>query len=61
MAMSGTQLENIRMKMRGVFILLCILLAASLAWGRGGGGCLEEGTLIATPAGPIPDRAAGTG
>jgi predicted lipid-binding transport protein (Tim44 family) len=54
MAMSGTQLENIRMKIRGVFILPCLLLTASLAWGRGGGGCLEEGTLIATPAGPIP-------
>lgn len=42
------------MKIRGVFILSCLLLATSLAWGRGGGGCLEEGTLIATPAGPIP-------
>jgi predicted lipid-binding transport protein (Tim44 family) len=52
--MSGTQLENVRMKIRGVFILSCLLLTASLAWGRGGGGCLEEGTLIATPTGPIP-------
>jgi len=42
------------MKIRGVFILSCLLLTASLAWGRGGGGCLEEGTLIATPTGPIP-------
>jgi len=42
------------MKIRGVFILSCLLLATSLAWGRGGGGCLEEGTLIATPSGPIP-------
>ena len=42
------------MKMRGVFIFLCTLLAASIAWGRGGGGCLEEGTLIATPAGQVP-------
>jgi predicted lipid-binding transport protein (Tim44 family) len=54
MAMPGITLENVRMKMRGVFIFLCILLAASLAWGRGGGGCLEEGTLIATPAGQVP-------
>src|ERR1039458_7210946 len=54
MAMSGTHLENIRMKIRRVFVLLCILLAASPAWGRGGGGCLEEGTLIATPAGQVP-------
>ena len=42
------------MKIRSVFILLCTLLAASIAWGRGGGGCLEEGTLIATPAGQVP-------
>jgi predicted lipid-binding transport protein (Tim44 family) len=54
MAMSGTQLENMRMKIHGVFIFLCTLLAASIAWGRGGGGCLEEGTLIATPAGQVP-------
>jgi predicted lipid-binding transport protein (Tim44 family) len=54
MAMSGTQLENIRMKIRGVFIFLCTLLVASIAWGRGGGGCLEEGTLITTPTGQVP-------
>jgi len=42
------------MKIRRVFIFLCTLLAASPAWGRGGGGCLEEGTLIATPAGQVP-------
>jgi len=54
MVIPGTTLENVRMKMRGVFIFLCTLLAASIAWGRGGGGCLEEGTLIATPAGQVP-------
>jgi predicted lipid-binding transport protein (Tim44 family) len=54
MAMPGTPLENVRMKIRSVFIFLCTLLAASIAWGRGGGGCLEEGTLIATPAGQVP-------
>jgi predicted lipid-binding transport protein (Tim44 family) len=54
MARSGTQLENMRMKIHCVFIFLCTLLAASIAWGRGGGGCLEEGTLIATPAGQVP-------
>jgi predicted lipid-binding transport protein (Tim44 family)/uncharacterized membrane protein YgcG len=54
MAIPGTHLENVHMKIRGVFIFLCTLLAASLAWGRGGGGCLEEGTLIASPAGPMP-------
>ena len=42
------------MKIHGVFIFLCTLLAVSIAWGRGGGGCLEEGTLIATPAGQVP-------
>src|ERR1035438_1069127 len=54
MAMPGTTLENVRMKIRSVFIFLCTLLVASFAWGRGGGGCLEEGTLIATPAGQVP-------
>jgi len=54
MAMPGITLENVRMKMRGIFIFLCTLLVASIAWGRGGGGCLEEGTLIATPAGQVP-------
>jgi predicted lipid-binding transport protein (Tim44 family) len=52
--MPGTQLENVRMKIRSIFIFLFTLLVASIAWGRGGGGCLEEGTLIATPAGQIP-------
>jgi predicted lipid-binding transport protein (Tim44 family) len=54
MAMPGITLENVRMKMRGIFIFLCTLLVASIAWGRGGGGCLEEGSLIATPAGQVP-------
>ena len=54
MAMPGITLENVRMKMRGIFIFLCTLLVTSIAWGRGGGGCLEEGTLIATPAGQVP-------
>ena len=54
MAMPGTTFENVRMKMRSIFIFLCTLLVTSIAWGRGGGGCLEEGTLIATPAGQVP-------
>jgi predicted lipid-binding transport protein (Tim44 family) len=54
MAMPGITLENVRMKMRSIFIFLCTLLVASIAWGRGGGGCLEEGSLIATPAGQVP-------
>jgi len=52
--MPGTTFENVRMKMRSIFIFLCTLLVTSIAWGRGGGGCLEEGTLIATPAGQVP-------
>ena len=34
--------------------LICLLfwLLASSAWGRGGGGCLAEGTVIDTPTGP---------
>jgi predicted lipid-binding transport protein (Tim44 family) len=39
---------------RGIFIFLSILLLTAGAQGRGGGGCLEEGTLIDTPAGPVP-------
>jgi predicted lipid-binding transport protein (Tim44 family) len=54
MAMPGTTLETVRMRIRSIFIFLCTLLVASFAWGRGGGGCLEEGTLIATPAGQVP-------
>lgn len=54
MAMPGTTFENVRMKMRSIFIFLCTLLVTSIAWGRGGGGCLEAGTLIATPAGQVP-------
>jgi predicted lipid-binding transport protein (Tim44 family) len=54
MAMPGTTLENVRMRIRSIFIFLCTLLVASFAWGRGGGGCLEAGSLIATPAGQVP-------
>ena len=43
--------------MRGVLILFIGLLTACCAWGRGGGGCLEQGTLIATPSGPVPIEA----
>ncbi len=54
MARSGISSEYVRMRTRGVIFLLAGLLTAACAWGRGGGGCLEEGTLIDTPAGPIP-------
>ena len=45
--------KGIRVKTRGVIFLLAGLLTALTAWGRGGGGCLEEGTLIDTPSGPV--------
>ena len=34
--------------------MLFLLLAPSLSWARGGGGCLAEGTPVLTPEGPIP-------
>jgi predicted lipid-binding transport protein (Tim44 family)/intein/homing endonuclease len=34
-------------------LLAFLLLIPVLSWGRGGGGCLEEGTLIHTPTGLI--------
>jgi len=54
MARLDTTLKIVFVSARRLIIFQCVLLAASLAWGRGGGGCLEEGTLIATPAGQIP-------
>jgi len=43
--------ENARVRARGIVIFLSALLLAGFAWGRGGGGCLEEGTQILTPTG----------
>jgi predicted lipid-binding transport protein (Tim44 family) len=54
MARSGNSFEYVHMRTRGVIFLLAGLLTATCAWGRGGGGCLEEGTLIDTPAGQVP-------
>ncbi len=34
--------------------VLASFLAATGLWARGGGGCFEQGTLIDTPAGPVP-------
>jgi predicted lipid-binding transport protein (Tim44 family) len=61
MARSGISLEYVGMKTLGIIILLAGLLAASNAWGRGGGGCLEEGTLIDTPTGQVPIEQLETG
>ena len=53
MVSSDTCPENVRIKLRGICIFLSVFLLTCCAWGRGGGGCLEEGTLIDTPAGKI--------
>jgi len=42
------------MKWRFTFALVLALGAGESAWGRGGGGCLEQGTLILTPTGNVP-------
>ena len=42
------------MKMRTTLPLLQAIVLIQSAWGRGGGGCFEQGTLIFTPAGKIP-------
>jgi predicted lipid-binding transport protein (Tim44 family) len=52
--MRDVDVDDPGMKLRTLFILMIGLLAACCVWGRGGGGCLEQGTLIATPAGQIP-------
>ncbi len=39
---------------RIAFVFVLVALLARPAWGRGGGGCLEHGTLILTPGGPVP-------
>ena len=36
---------------RGVIALLLAMFAAGAAFARGGGGCLEQGTPVLTPAG----------
>lgn len=53
MARFGTRLKDIRMRMRGILSFLAALFVTYGVWARGGGGCLEEGTQIATPAGEI--------
>lgn len=40
--------------MRLTCVLGLLICAANSAWGRGGGGCLEQGTLIQTPTGQVP-------
>jgi predicted lipid-binding transport protein (Tim44 family) len=35
----------------GLSVLLAVLIGPDFSWARGGGGCLEEGTLVLTPTG----------
>lgn len=37
-----------------LLVLLLVLTGPNPLWARGGGGCLEEGTLVLTPAGAVP-------
>jgi len=41
-------------RIAGSLALFLVLAGGSASWARGGGGCLEHGTLILTPDGPIP-------
>ena len=61
MARSGISVKCNRVRTRGIAFLLAGLLTAASAWGRGGGGCLEAGTLIDTPTGPVPIERLATG
>ena len=45
----------------GLAGLLLLLLSPALSWARGGGGCLEEGTPIRTPKGPVAIERLGVG
>src|SRR5512140_3374772 len=40
--------------LRALLAALSLLVAPGLALARGGGGCLEEGTRVATPLGEVP-------
>lgn len=40
-------------RLLGLASLVFLLLIPVLSWGRGGGGCLEEGSLVHTPRGSI--------
>lgn len=38
--------------MRSFLLFICLVISTN-CWSRGGGGCLEQGTLISTPAGDV--------
>lgn len=54
MTLSGIRQNLDRLKLWQWFIFGGVLLLAFSGWARGGGGCLEAGTLIATPDGEVP-------
>jgi predicted lipid-binding transport protein (Tim44 family)/3-dehydroquinate synthase class II len=54
MATSGPRLKNTVVRMRSAFLGLLALVLVETTWGRGGGGCLEQGTPILTPTGNVP-------
>jgi predicted lipid-binding transport protein (Tim44 family) len=45
------------LRLRALLAALSLLVAPGLARARGGGGCLEEGTRVATPLGEVPVEA----
>ncbi len=53
MAMSRRHLKQVALNPWSCLWLLIGLLLAQPAWGRGGGGCLEQGTPVLTPSGPV--------
>jgi predicted lipid-binding transport protein (Tim44 family) len=54
MTISGNWRHQSRLKLLRLFIFFSVLLLTLSGWARGGGGCLEAGTLIATPDGEVP-------
>jgi hypothetical protein len=50
-----------RPALRALAVALAAAVAPAGAWARGGGGCLEQGTLIATPLGEVPVEALRSG
>ncbi len=53
-SIGAKELLGSRMRLRTTAIFAFTLLPLCAAWGRGGGGCLEEGTRVATPVGLVP-------
>ena len=54
LAKPDIRLKNIHMNMRCFLVFVAVFALTFSVWAWGGGGCLEEGTLISTPNGDIP-------